>query len=162
MSGNGPLNIQVAAELVRAGVTVVALAELSHLTSLTNMVNALRMTTADPGLAWDGAGYVRTLVRARVPILLGSSVVSAAGDGRVEQAMVMRIDASGFPIDGTERTFEVDTICAGFGFLPSTRSPAPWAVSMPSTPSAGIWSPRSTRQDGARSKPFGSSATGPG
>ncbi len=121
VSGNGPLNIQVAAELVHAGVTVVALAELSRLASLTNVVNALRMTAADPGLAWDGGGYVRTLVRTRVPIFLGSSVMSARGDGRVEQATVMRIDAGGFPIEGTARTFDVDTVCAGFGFLPSNE-----------------------------------------
>jgi NADPH-dependent 2,4-dienoyl-CoA reductase/sulfur reductase-like enzyme len=121
VSGNGPLNVQVAAEIVRAGANVVAIAELARLTSPRHTLDLARMVAAAPGLVATGIGHMRTLVGAQVPLLYGSAVVRVAGAERVEQATVMRIDGAGLPIEGTERTFEVDAVCAGFGFLPSNE-----------------------------------------
>src|SRR5262249_32690516 len=58
---------------------------------------------------------------ARVPVLAGHAVVRAEGQGKVEQAVVSRIDGSGRPVPGSELTFAVDAVCAGFGFLPSNE-----------------------------------------
>lgn len=121
VSGNGPLNVQVAAELVRAGATVVALAELAHPASPARALDLARMLGAAPGLVRAGLGYTRTLARARVPLLYRSAIVRAEGDGAVERATVARIEADGRAVPGTERTFEVDAVCAGFGFLPSNE-----------------------------------------
>jgi NADPH-dependent 2,4-dienoyl-CoA reductase/sulfur reductase-like enzyme len=114
VSGNGPLNMQVAAELVRAGVDVVALAELAPV--LRRIVATARMMAAAPDLIRDGLGYAATLRRARVPLMTGSAVVRCEGEGRVERATVAKI---GGP--HTARTFEVDAVCLGFGFLPSNE-----------------------------------------
>jgi NADPH-dependent 2,4-dienoyl-CoA reductase/sulfur reductase-like enzyme len=121
VSGNGPLNIQVAAELVRAGATVVALCETARATSPRRAGALAAMAAAAPDLMRDGLAYGRALLAARVPILFGHSVVRADGDGRVERAVVARLDDAGRPVPGSEREFDVDAVCAGFGFLPSNE-----------------------------------------
>lgn len=121
ISGNGPLNMQVAAELTRAGVTVVMLTELADVRRPAAAAAGLRMALSAPGLVRDGARYLATLARARVPVLQGAAVVRVEGDGRVQCATVARIDADGRPVPGTERQVEVDAVCVGFGFLPSNE-----------------------------------------
>jgi thioredoxin reductase len=121
VSGNGPLNVQVAAELVRAGAEVVALCEVARLTSPPRAVAAARMAAAAPDLMRDGLRYVRALRRMRVPILFGHAVVRAEGDGRVERAVVARLDSAGRVVPASERAFDVDAVCVGFGFLPSNE-----------------------------------------
>jgi len=123
ISGNGPLNVQLAAELTRAGVTVVALAELAPAPGLRSVGRLAAMLLSAPDLLRDGASYLRTLRRAGVPLLYGHSVIAASGDGCVAQATVARIDGTGQPMAGTERVYDVDAVCAGFGFLPSNDIP---------------------------------------
>jgi len=117
ISGNGPLNIQVAAEIVRAGGEVVAVCELARIHPL----GAAPMGLADPTLMLQGARMALELRRARVPLLRGHTVVRAEGDGSVERATIARVDAAGRPAPGSERSFEVDAVCAGFGFVPSNE-----------------------------------------
>ncbi len=121
VSGNGPLNLQVAAEMARAGVTVVALAELADLRQPINGVLSARMLAAAPSLVRDGAGYIASLARARIPVLSRSSVISLEGERSVTAATVAKIDDEGRPVVGTERRFAVDAVCLGFGFLPSNE-----------------------------------------
>ncbi len=134
VSGNGPLNLQVAAELVRAGATVVALAELAPVARLSRLPAALAMATAAPDLARDGLGYLWTL--RGVPFHRGAAVVRVEGDrgaagaggagagdarDRVRRAVVARIGLDGKPIPGSERAYDVDAVCVGFGFLPANE-----------------------------------------
>ena len=121
VSGNGPLNMQVAAELRRAGSTVVALAELATPASPRRALALARMAAADRSLILDGLRYRTTLVRGGVPVLYGEMVITIEGDGRVQRATVAQIDLAGCPIVGTERNFEVDAVCMGFGFHPSNE-----------------------------------------
>ena len=121
IAGNGPLNMQVAAELVRAGATVVGLAELAPRPLPGRLDAAARMLALAPGLIRDGLGYQATLRRARVPTLYGSALVRAEGERRVEHAVVSLIDEAGRAVAGSDRSFEVDAICMGYGFLSSTE-----------------------------------------
>jgi thioredoxin reductase len=121
VSGNGPLNMQVAAELVRAGATVVAVCEAALVASPARAPALGAMAVAAPDLMAAGLSYARTLRAARVPTLFGHAVVRAEGDGRVERATVARLDDAGRPVRASERTFDVDTVCAGFGFLPANE-----------------------------------------
>ncbi|MCF6508108.1 FAD-dependent oxidoreductase [Blastococcus sp. MG754426] len=121
VSGNGPLNLQVAADLVRAGVTVVALAEVAALPGPRAVRAGLRMLRSAPDLVRDGIGYAATLARARVPVLTSTAIVRAEGGDEVRRAVVARLDGEGRAVPGTERTFEVDAVCLGFGFLPSNE-----------------------------------------
>jgi NADPH-dependent 2,4-dienoyl-CoA reductase/sulfur reductase-like enzyme len=121
VSGNGPLNLQVAAELARAGVTVVALAELAKVRGKSTLLPGLQMATSVPKLVADGLGYVATLAKHRVPMLHGTAVIRCDGVGKLMQATVAAIDSTGNAIEGTERVFEVDAVCVGFGFLPANE-----------------------------------------
>jgi NADPH-dependent 2,4-dienoyl-CoA reductase/sulfur reductase-like enzyme len=120
VSGNGPLNLQVAAELVRGGATVVGVAELAEAPSRGRLRALTRMALADPGLIRDGLGYRSTLARAQVPVMSGSVIVAVHGGDRARSAVVMKVDRAGRPRAGSERQFELDAVCLGFGFVPST------------------------------------------
>jgi thioredoxin reductase/bacterioferritin-associated ferredoxin len=123
ISGNGPLNIQLAAELTRAGVEVVALAELAPAPGPRSVGRLAAMLWNGPDLLRDGAGYLRTLWKAGVSVQYGHAVIAASGTGRIEQATLARVDGQGRPVPGSERVLDVDAVCAGFGFLPSNEVP---------------------------------------
>ncbi|MGQ0664324.1 MAG: FAD-dependent oxidoreductase [Pseudomonadota bacterium] len=119
-AGNGPLNLQVAAELASGGARVVAVAEAAPRpgpSRLGSLMSALRWS---PDLMRDGLLYLAALWRHRIPVLYRHAVVRLDGNGRVERATLARIDAEGRPIPGTERPYDVDSVCLGYGFLPST------------------------------------------
>jgi NADPH-dependent 2,4-dienoyl-CoA reductase/sulfur reductase-like enzyme len=121
VSGNGPLNMQVAAELQRAGTTIVALAELAMPAAPRRASALARMAAADPGLIWDGIRYRTRLAFGRVPVHYAAMVTAIEGEDRVRAAVVMEIDGEGRPRPGSERRYEVDAVCVGFGFHPSTE-----------------------------------------
>jgi len=121
ISGNGPLNLQVAAELVEAGARVVAVAETAALWDPRRAVHLARMALSAPNYLLRGASYLATLRRARVPLLPGSAVVEVIGNGQAEKAFVARLDRTGRPVPGSRRTFDVDAVCVGYGFVPSSE-----------------------------------------
>jgi thioredoxin reductase len=121
VAGNGPLNVQLAAEVVRAGGTVVGLVELAALTSPRHALDVARMAVGAPGLMRDGAGYLLTLRRAGVPLLTRRAVIRVEGGERAERAVVAHIDDSGRPVAGTEQSFAVDAVCVGLGFMPGNE-----------------------------------------
>ncbi len=114
VAGNGPLNFQLAAELVEAGVDVVAVVESAR--PLGRSLSLLRAAYSAPHLMRDGMRYIARLRRARVPIHYASVLVAAYGAKHVEACAVQRIG------DGAATTqYEVEAVCAGDGFLPSNE-----------------------------------------
>jgi hypothetical protein len=79
------------------------------------------MLLSAPDLVRDGLSYRLVLRRAGIPIFHRHAIIRADGHRAVERAVVARIDAEGYPINGTEKSFEVDAVCAGFGFQPSNE-----------------------------------------
>ena len=121
VAGNGPLNFQVACELAAGGVAVVAVAEAAAPPAARPeaVLAALRHS---PSLVGRGLGYLATLVRRRVPVLHRHVLVRVEGrDERVERAVLARIDAGGDVVPGSEHVFDVDAVCMGYGFHPSTE-----------------------------------------
>ena len=123
LSGNGPLNLQVAAELVEAGVEVAALVEQADLRLRANLAAGAGLLLSAPELAAKGFSYRAVLARARVPVFDRSSVVEIRGGGRVESAVTASLDRAGKPIPGTEREIEADAVCLGYGFIPANEIP---------------------------------------
>jgi glycine/D-amino acid oxidase-like deaminating enzyme len=122
IAGNGPLNLQLAAELIEAGAKVVALIEAAPRPGLAGLRARLGLMNA-PDLVRDGLRYLATLRRHGTPIFHGHAVVSAEGADRVERATISRIDATGRPVPGSARQFSVDVVCVGYGFVPSNEFP---------------------------------------
>jgi thioredoxin reductase/bacterioferritin-associated ferredoxin len=121
IAGNGPLNMQVAAELTAGGANVVGLAELAPAPMPTRLPALTRLARADPGLIRDGLRYRAVLARARVPVMYGSVISRVDGTERAQVAMVTPIDGSGGLRRDLQRRFEVDAVCLGLGFVPSSE-----------------------------------------
>jgi len=119
VGGSGPLQLLVAAELVRHGVEVAAVVDASGaLDGTAHLPGALGGLWSRLG---EAAASLVTLVRHGVPILFRHAVYRATGEPEtgVQTVIIGKVDVEGRPIAGTEREFAVDTICAAHGFLPS-------------------------------------------
>jgi len=118
LAGTGPLQLALANQIVKAGGKVAAILEAGRIESW-------------PRLLWGGWGqwqllsdavhYLMGIRRAGIPLWRNQIIVEARGDGQVEEAVVAQVDRSWRPKPGTERTLPVDTICIGYGFVPSTE-----------------------------------------
>jgi len=113
VAGNGPLNLQIAQELARAGATVVAIAEAAP-PPWTNIGNGFHLIASDPGLAVAGLTIVADLRRRRIPIHWRHRIARVEGGERAETAIL--VDAS-----GQERTLAADIVCVGEGFAPANE-----------------------------------------
>ena len=121
VAGNGPLNLQVACELAAGGVEVAAVAEAAPAFAgrPRAVLAALRHA---PELVGRGIGYRVALARRRIPLLNRHVLVRAEGGSeRVQCAFVARVDTEGNVVPGSERAFDVDAVCMGYGFHPSTE-----------------------------------------
>ena len=121
IGGNGPLNLQVARELTRAGVKVVAVAEQAPIPGPDNAIDLLQMAANAPGLVADGIGHVTALALAGVPICYRHVITRIEGEGRAERAAIARIGGDGLIVAGSERWFDIDAVCLGYGFLPQSE-----------------------------------------
>lgn len=112
IAGNGPLNLQVAAELVTGGATVVAVLESARRPGFSRWRELLAATREAPGLIRDGAAYLATLRAAKVPVVWNAHHLEAHGHGRLETIT--------YRSDGKALTLSCDTLCVGYGFSPTT------------------------------------------
>jgi len=117
LAGTGPLQVVLAAELVRAGANVVAVLEGARL---------FRESAPHVGALWgqwqrlvEGLSSRLTLFRRGVPFRPGCCIVAAHGAAQVESATIARLDSHWRPIPGSEETLACDTLCLGYGFIPS-------------------------------------------
>lgn len=121
IAGNGPLNLQLACELISAGVEVAAVLESAAKPSLRQWRDMLTAAWTAPDLVGDGASYLWRLRRAGVPVLWSHAVVSASGEGAVARVRYARLDADGRPVESEAVDVAADTLCLGYGFIPSTE-----------------------------------------
>jgi NADPH-dependent 2,4-dienoyl-CoA reductase/sulfur reductase-like enzyme len=121
IAGNGPLNLQLAAELLRAGVEVVALIEAAPQPRATDLGKLMSMAAQGLDLVRDGIAYRARVALSRVPVIHGHAVIRAEGEGRVARIVIAPIGVDGTPDRLKERLFEADTLCVGMGFVPSSE-----------------------------------------
>src|SRR6185295_13369422 len=81
VAGNGPLNLQVALELARAGAEIAAVIELAGRPGVSAAAALLKMLTSTPALAMRGRGYVAELKRRGIPLLHRHVIVGVARAG---------------------------------------------------------------------------------
>lgn len=99
MVGGGNVGLIVAYQLMQAGAEIVALVE------------------ATPQIS----GYyvhAAKLTRAGVNIQTSHSIKKAEGNAHVESAVIVQLDEDWQPIGGTEKEYDVDTICLSVGLTP--------------------------------------------
>ena len=139
VSGAGPLQFALAAQLVYAGVDVAAVLEgarpfldvLPHIPALWGQWERMR----------EGLEYARALLGAGIPYRFGWSVIEARGQASVEEAVIARLDRDWRPVPGTEQVLDVDTVVAGYGLVPNTAVSRMLACRHVYQPGLGGWVP---------------------
>ncbi|MCA0241809.1 MAG: FAD-dependent oxidoreductase [Proteobacteria bacterium] len=120
VAGNGPLNLQLAAELVSGGARVLAVLESAPRPGLRQARALARAARHAPDLLLQGWQYLRLLRAHGVPVLWGHAVTAAEGTARLERVQAAPLDADG-RAGAPALSFEADTLCVGGGFVPSTE-----------------------------------------
>ena len=118
LAGSGPFLLPVARTLIQAGRPPLGVYESTHPVDWIRHV--LRLRGHGDRIA-EALDYRRVLSRAGVPIRFRKVVVRAEGSGSVERVVLMDCDRQGRPLTGTEQRIEADTVCVGFGFVPSVQ-----------------------------------------
>jgi len=121
IAGNGPLNLQLACELIDGGAEVIAVLDSAPRPSPFKWRALLTAMKTAPDLIGDGMRYLWKLRRAGVPVLWSRAIIGAEGDGRLQQVNHAAITADGRLRSETTETIAADTLCLGYGFIPSTE-----------------------------------------
>ena len=117
-AGTGPLQLVVANQVLDGGGKVEAILEAGE---INNWLKLLKGFGRNWGLLTDGLQYMRAIRKAGVPLLRKHIILEARGDNQVEEAVIAEVDKDWRPIEKTRRTFKVDTICLGYGLVPSVE-----------------------------------------
>ena len=112
IAGSGPLNLQLACELLAGGVQVAAVVEAAPRPGFGTWRDLLALARTSPDLAWDGFRYLAQLKRAGVPVLWGGSILACEGTDRF---VALRIATP-----SGERRIEAGVAALNMGFQPET------------------------------------------
>jgi thioredoxin reductase len=115
IGGNGPLNLQVACELMAGGAEVVAVTEAAPITAPGRARAALRMAVADWGLTARGVSLVRQARGGGAALRFAHVIrrVTQTGQG-------LEVETGRQGEDAVER-WSVDAVALGYGFQPSNE-----------------------------------------
>ena len=102
MVGSGNVGLVVSFQLMQCGCEVVALVD------------------AAPRVGGYGV-HAAKVARCGVPFYLSHTVVAAEGEDRVEGVTIGEVDAHWQVIPGTEKHFDVDTVCVAVGLSPMSQ-----------------------------------------
>jgi NADPH-dependent 2,4-dienoyl-CoA reductase/sulfur reductase-like enzyme len=116
LAGTGPLQLVVANQMLDAGMEVVALAESASTLGAWRFLPDL---LHQPRLIKQGLTYMYRLKRAGVQMLRSHVLMDIQGIEEAERAVVGKVDSRCYPIAGDDKIFDVDTVCIGYGLIPS-------------------------------------------
>ena len=118
LAGTGPLLLVVASQLAEAGADIAAVVEPVPTRALVGHAAALLRA---PSLMRDGLVYRFNLLRRGIPWIAPAVLLRIDGGQEVERATIVEADEDWRPRPGTERSFDVDTVCVGYGLVPSVE-----------------------------------------
>ncbi|MBM3719976.1 MAG: hypothetical protein FJW51_05040 [Actinobacteria bacterium] len=127
VSGNGPLNLQMAAELSKQGTKVVVLVESARIFSPLSLALTLALAIISPTMALRGLGYFLTIKRAGIRYISGASVSGFSGQSKVERATISSLNGNINSNRNTNKDAQVmtevavDSVAMGFGFISSNE-----------------------------------------
>jgi len=102
MVGSGNVGVIVSYQMMQAGCRVAAVID------------------AAPKIG-GYAVHAAKIARAGVPFFVSHTIKAAQGKERVESATIIEVDDNWQPLPGTEKQFEVDTVCIAVGLNPATQ-----------------------------------------
>jgi thioredoxin reductase len=102
MVGSGNVGVIVSYQILQAGCQVAAVID------------------AAPKIG-GYAVHAAKIARVGVPFFMSHTIKEAHGKDRVEGATIIKVDEDWKPIPGTEKQFDVDTVCIAVGLNPMTQ-----------------------------------------
>ena len=122
IAGNGPLNFQLASELIDNGAKVKAVIESSSNPFPMKTFDLLKSFYFDPKLMIQGFSYLKKLKMNRIPIFFRHHVSEVSGKNPSTIKISPILD--GGKLD-TKKNIEffADTLCVGYGFLSNNEIP---------------------------------------
>ena len=121
IAGNGPLNLQLAVELVRAGVKVAAVLESAPQPRVGQWRTLLKAWRFSPELMRQGLRYLAELRLHGVRVEWSHAVIRATGKECLREVVYAPISPAGLLALDQTCTLEADSLCLGYGFIPSTE-----------------------------------------
>ena len=119
--GSGPVALAFPAQLHHLGADVALVCEAGPAPGARDVAAILAAAPGNTSLLRDAAAYRAELLRARVPLRYGRIVVRAEGADRVEAVVHAAVGTDWRVLPGTEERTSADTLCLGYGFVPSTE-----------------------------------------
>lgn len=139
LAGTGPLQLALADLLLKKGAEVVCIAEAAN-------------PFTKPGQLpnfwgnWDrlieGLQYFSTLFKHKVKTYYDHAIIKATGSDHVERATIAKLDKNGDPIPGTEKEYEVDAVCLGYGLIPAFQLAASFNCQLSFDPRINWFTPK--------------------
>ena len=122
MAGSGPLILAFSCQLHALGANIVGIVEAAPNPGYVQRVKlAASAGLQNAGLLGEGIGYLNYVRKHNIPMYYGHAIARAEGDTEVTGAVIRKVDSDWNPIAGTEQRIDADTVCIGYGFLPSTE-----------------------------------------
>ena len=121
VGGAGPLPLAVAGEIAING---------GHVSAYWNQCSWLRQMHFLTGCRYHlpklalGMKYLAHLFVSRTAIRHGLKVLAARGNGHLEQVVLARMNRGGHAIANSAKTYDVDCLAVGYGFVPNLELPA--------------------------------------
>jgi NADPH-dependent 2,4-dienoyl-CoA reductase/sulfur reductase-like enzyme len=122
LAGTGPLQLVVASQMLDAGMDVVAVAESA---SIRGAWRYFPDMLRQPRLIASGLKYVQRLKSAGVKMMRSYVLKSIEGETHAHRVILEKVDSMCRPGTGETKSFDTDTVCIGYGLIPSV-----WLTSM--------------------------------
>jgi NADPH-dependent 2,4-dienoyl-CoA reductase/sulfur reductase-like enzyme len=120
-AGSGPVALAFPAQLAKLGANILAVLESGPAPTPINVVKLLSASAGNWNLIVDAMKYRSILLRKRIRVRYKSIIVEAHGTTRVEAVTVAKVDRDWRIKPGTQQRIEIDTLCLGYGFIPSSE-----------------------------------------
>ncbi len=122
IAGNGPLNFQLAAELLDNGAKLIAVVEASPNPFPFKIISLIKSMFYDPIMMMKGVAYFSKLKLNRVPIIFNHHVSEVSGKN--PSTIIVSPILDGGKLDTDKKVaFSADVLCVGYGFLSNDELP---------------------------------------
>jgi len=120
VTGSGPLVLQVAYELTRAGADVAAVVSSAEIT-FDKLPAVAGVLFTNPKITLLGLKYLREIKRHKIPLINGHVLTAIGGSERCESITIAPLGKDGIPDLDRKRELKANTVCQSYGLLPANE-----------------------------------------
>lgn len=120
IGGSGIFPFAVAYEVLKNNGRVLSVLEQS---SIIDKLSLISQFSHQFSKFTEGARFVSKIFLSGVPIRHRTKIIEARGENYLEEVVTARMDRNGSVIEGTETTYNTNSLAIGYGFTPNTELP---------------------------------------